>query len=261
MDWSSLGRCVVAAESTIVIAWLCLHGLRGLRKQSASVLAVLVLLGVGTALDAQKTNGVNNLPPMPLPPRLVPVAATVAEDDVARGWRVESVTTNETLSYTMPSNAVYVSNWHIHGARSSFGNNVVNLGGTSASDWAFPLGTNGAAFSSFWYFVDGRIRPKPKDIIRKYNVTTNDVLGDLRSLSAKYSLSETNDEKRLAREMAFMWIGHYGGTNDLAQLETVMTNNADYAQESALFATGDKTSSISRRRLRTASPARKYGII
>ena len=105
------------------------------------------------------------------------------------------------------------------------------------------------------------VNPTPDDIIRKYNVTTNDVLRDLWSLSAKYSLSETNDEKRLAREMAFMWIGHYGGTNDLAQLETVMTNNADYAQESALFATGDKTSSISRRRLRTASPARKYGII
>jgi len=77
------------------------------------------------------------------------------------------VTTNETLSYTMPSNAVYVSNWHIHGARSSFGNNVVNLGGASAPDWAFPLGTNGAAFSSFWYFVDGRIRPKPKDAFRE----------------------------------------------------------------------------------------------
>jgi len=175
MDWSSLGRCVVAAESTIVIAWLCLHGLRGLRKQSASALAVLVLLGVGTALDAQKTNGVNNLPPMPMPPRSAPIVATVTEDDVARGWRVECVTTNETLSYTMPSNAVYISNWHIHGARSSFGNNVVNLGttgttgilpvgdGVQSSDWSFPLGTNGAAFSSFWYFVDGRIRPTPKD--------------------------------------------------------------------------------------------------
>ena len=30
-------------------------------------------------------------------------------------------------------------------------------------DWRFPLGTNDAAFSSFWYFIDGRIRPTPKD--------------------------------------------------------------------------------------------------
>ncbi len=80
------------------------------------------------------------------------------------------------------------------------------------------------------------VSPTPDDIIRKYNVTTNDVLRDLWSLSAKYSMSETNDEKRLAREHAFMWIGSYGGTNDLAQLETVMTNSADYAQEYALMA-------------------------
>ena len=29
------------------------------------------------ALRAQKTNGVNNLPPMPMPPRSAPVVATV----------------------------------------------------------------------------------------------------------------------------------------------------------------------------------------
>ena len=83
---------------------------------------------------------------------------------------------------------------------------------------------------------DEDVSPTPDDIIRKYNVTTNDVLRDLWSLSAKYSPSETNEEKRLAREMAFRWIGSYGGTNDLAQLATVMTNSADYAQEDALLA-------------------------
>ena len=35
------------------------------------------------------------------------------------------------------------------------------------TSWSFPLGTNGAAFSSFWYFVDGRIRPRPKDTTRE----------------------------------------------------------------------------------------------
>ena len=81
-----------------------------------------------TAVVAQKTNGVNNLPPVPMPPRSVPVVETVTEDDVARGWRVESVATNEPVSYTMPSNAVYVGNWHVHGARSSFGKNVIDFG-------------------------------------------------------------------------------------------------------------------------------------
>ena len=84
-----------------------------------------------TAFIAQKSNGVNNLPPMPLPPRSVPVVSAITEDDVARGWRVESVTTNETLSYAMPSNAVYVNNWHVHGARSSFGRNIIDFGNES----------------------------------------------------------------------------------------------------------------------------------
>ena len=85
-----------------------------------------------------------------------PVQTTL--NDIARGWRVESVTTNAAISYAMPTNAMLVGNWHIHGARSSFGNNRIDFG-----DWYFPLGTNGEAFSSFWYFVDGRIRPTPKD--------------------------------------------------------------------------------------------------
>ena len=75
-----------------------------------------------------------------------------------RGWRVESVTTNAAVSYAMPTNATLVGNWHIHGASSSFGNNRIDFG-----NWAFPLGTNDEVFSSFWYFIDGRIRPAPRD--------------------------------------------------------------------------------------------------
>ena len=168
MDWHLLGNGVAALECALVLAWLCRIGVRGLRKLPVPVLIVFLSLATGTGIVAQKTNGVNNLPPMPL--RSAPVVETVSEDDVARGWRVECVTTNETISYTMPSNAVYVSNWHVHGARSSFGNNVVNLGSAGTprpTGWTFPLGTNSAAFSSFWYFVDGRIRPKPKDAARE----------------------------------------------------------------------------------------------
>ena len=78
-----------------------------------------------------------------------------------RGWRVESVTTNAAVSYAMPTNAALVGNWHIHGAASSFGNNVVDFGVLRTSgtlvptNWSFPLGTNDEAFSSFWYFIDG----------------------------------------------------------------------------------------------------------
>ncbi len=78
--------------------------------------------------------------------------------------------------------------------------------------------------------------PSPDDIIRKYSVSTNVVVQDLWSIVAKYGLSETNDTKRQIREIAVSWIGDYGSTNDLAQLSSIVTNNADYAQESALFA-------------------------
>ena len=79
-----------------------------------------------------------------------PVQTT--NDDISRGWRVESVTTNAAVSYAMPTNATLVGNCHVRGAASSFGNNRIDF-----DDFAFPLGTNNAAFSTFWYFVDGRI--------------------------------------------------------------------------------------------------------
>ena len=139
-------------------------------------------------ITAQKTNNVNNLPPQqmmagggsfqtgftgltglsgvgnlvnPVNPVQTTVAQTTVED-IARGWRVECVATNENLSYEMPTNAATVGNWHVHGAASSFGMNRISFNGFS-----FPLGTNGAEFSSFWYFVDGRIRPTPKDAERE----------------------------------------------------------------------------------------------
>ena len=170
MDWHLLGNGVVTFECALILAWFSRIGVKGLRKLPVPVLIAFLSLASGTSIVAQKTNGVNNIPPMPIPPRSVPVVETISEDDVARGWRVESVTTNETVSYEMPSNAVYVSNWHIHGARSSFGNNVIDFGSAGTprpTSWTFPLGTNDEAFSSFWYFVDGRIRPRPKDTMRE----------------------------------------------------------------------------------------------
>ena len=59
-------------------------------------------------------------------PTLNPVQTTI--DEIARGWRVESVTTNAAVSYAMPTNAALVGNWHIHGASSSFGSNRIDFG-------------------------------------------------------------------------------------------------------------------------------------
>ena len=85
----------------------------------------------------------------------IPVQTTNA--DISRGWRVESVTTNAAISYEMPSNATLVGNWH---KRGTFGEWMrLELG-----DFAFPIGTNATAYSSFSIFNDGKIRPIPRDV-------------------------------------------------------------------------------------------------
>ena len=180
MNWMSFGNGIVAAGVLCAIVAICVFALRALGRKSALFLAVFAAVSVVATLTAQKTNGVPPNMNSPLPQmqqggglsltgftRLTgfegnlvnlvnPVQTTL--NDIARGWRVESVTTNAAISYAMPVNGTLVGCWHIHGARSSFGNNRIDFG-----DWYFPLGTNGEAFSSFWYFADGRIRPTPKD--------------------------------------------------------------------------------------------------
>ena len=158
-DWLAFGYCVVAAMILVGIVALCVSGIRALLRRSTAFLLVFTAASSLTSITAQKTNNVNNLPPQQMMAgggsfltgftgltglsgvgNLVnpvnPVQTTI--EDIARGWRVEFVATNENLSYEMPTNAVLVGNWHVHGAASSFG-----------------------------YFVDGRIRPTPKDAERE----------------------------------------------------------------------------------------------
>ena len=116
MNWHLLGNCVVVAECVCIFAFLVCINVRALRRLSASLLLALSLLAVGTSLDAQKTN---NVPPNMNQPQMMqgpsfqtgltgllgfgnlinlvnPVQATI--DDISRGWRVESVTTNAAVS-------------------------------------------------------------------------------------------------------------------------------------------------------------------
>ena len=192
VDWFYIGYCTVMAMFAAAFAYAAAFGLRALRRLPRSILLGFATAATVATLTAQKTN---NVPPnMNQPqmqqgggvsqteftgltgfgevgenssswrnenstlqlqletPTLNPVQTT--SGDIARGWRVESVATNAAVSYAMPTNATLVENWHVHGASSSFGNNRIDFG-----DWRFPLGTNDEAFSSFWYFIDGRIRP------------------------------------------------------------------------------------------------------
>ena len=159
-DWFYIGYCVAIAECVAFLAWLAKVNCHALRKLSLSHLLALSILAFGTSLDAQKTNQLLRVIGGFLWQGMM--GETVEGYDIARGWRVECAATNENISYEMPTNAALVGNWHVHGASSSFGNNRIDFG-----DWRFPLGTNNATFSSFWYFVDGRIRPTPKDAVRE----------------------------------------------------------------------------------------------
>ena len=242
MNWHFLGSCFVVAECVCIFAFLVRINVRALRRLSASLLLALSLLAVGTSLDAQKTN---NVPPnmnSPLPQMMQgpsfqtgltgllgignlinlvnPVQATI--DDISRGWRVESVTTNAAVSYAMPTNAALVGNWHIHGAVSSFGNNRIDFG-----DWAFPLGTNDEAFSSFWYFIDGRIRPTPRDAAHEIcavGVPMSAVPGQ----SQFWQLDGDDGSRVLTWENFFL----DGDTNSPVNAQIVLSPNGDFLTRS-----------------------------
>ena len=183
-DWLYIGYCTVMAMFAVAAAYAVAFGLRALRRLPRSLLLGFAAAAIVATLTAQKTN---NVPPNMNQPQMQPgggsfqtgftgltglvgigniatlvnpVQTTI--DDIMRGWRVESVTTNAAVSYAMPTNATLVGNWHIHGAASSFGNNRIDFG-----NWSFPLGTNDEAFSSFWYFIDGRIRTAPRDVVHE----------------------------------------------------------------------------------------------
>ncbi len=84
---------------------------------------------------------------------------------------------------------------------------------------------------------ENEVIPTPDDVKKKFNLTDVELYNDIMSLACKYSNTETNKEKRICRSSAIGWLGGYGSTNDLSFLAAIRTNNVDYAQEAAVFAT------------------------
>ena len=75
----------------------------------------------------------------------------VTAEDIARGYRLASVSTNASVSYSCPTNGAVWSSWTRRGAfRDWF---------TLAfpADWTFPLGSN--ELDRVTVFADARIRP------------------------------------------------------------------------------------------------------
>ena len=80
------------------------------------------------------------------------------------------------------------------------------------------------------------VLPTPADIKERYKINDIQLINDLKALSMKYSVAETNAENRLCRISSIGWMADYGTTNELQYLRSIMYNQKDYAQEAALEA-------------------------
>ena len=140
-----------------VIVWLCRSGRRAAVwwRSLRAWLDKIVFIGLFMACILIGGTKLNNppLPQMPLPQSVVQM---VTDDEIAQGYRLESVATNDAILYAMLDGVSPSFNWH---KRGTFGEwSRLDLGGFS-----FPLGTNDEAVTAFSVFNDGRIRPRPRD--------------------------------------------------------------------------------------------------
>ena len=78
--------------------------------------------------------------------------------------------------------------------------------------------------------------PTPDDVKRRFNLSDSQLLQDIIAMTQRYSKAETNEDKRICRSSAVLWMCGYGTTNNLPYLRSIMYDNTDYAQEDALFA-------------------------
>ena len=117
-------------------------------RKSRSIFVALALLACCTTLDAEKTNTM-----LRVIHGLVTSVQTVSEDDIARGYRQESMTTNLEPFAEMPSNAVEYTRWSLRGGFAA--DFALHLG-----NFVFPVGTN--RVSRFDVLSGGAVEPLPR---------------------------------------------------------------------------------------------------
>ena len=180
-----------------LLAWLATKrlvssGIRQIRKLPRAMQAIFLIIAIIATVEAQKanTNGNNNAsggtngmmnagapfsspihgPPATLQNGMTAImqhntlllrlqstgVPTLTTNDVINGYCVLSETFSSDVE--LPTNAVPVGNWHIHGASSPFGANKTDFPG-----FPFPFGTNEVMSSDTWFFQDGKIRADLRD--------------------------------------------------------------------------------------------------
>ncbi|MBR0068225.1 MAG: hypothetical protein IJQ00_11565, partial [Kiritimatiellae bacterium] len=138
---SALAAIVVG----VVGAWLCKGVASAMRRPLAvariiafvAVSAFCVIRGGAKFLMPPATTGGTPVVPVmqsPATGETPVVPEVVTPEEIAQGWRLESVTTNEAVSYAMPTNGVEYAPWSLGGGYET--HFPLDLG-----ELAFPFGT------------------------------------------------------------------------------------------------------------------------
>ena len=221
INWNIVGTFAALAFCGLITAMLMR---KPLKAACASFMAMphflkvaLVSIAIVATVQAQKQNGGNGTQGLPTPPRLVPpvLSQTVSDEEIARGYRFAYETNDIAHNYTMPANATYVGNAHIHGAASSFGRNLVDFGG-----WSFHFGPSNTRYSSAWWFIDGRIRFAPHDAGRE--ISTG-VSGSVLAMQGRSRIWHGPCDGGYAICWENVFLG--GDTNAATNLQIVMRDN------------------------------------
>lgn len=221
-NWNLVGTFAALAFCGLLAAMLLR---RPLKAACASFMAMpnllkvaLVSIAIVATVQAQKQqNGGNGTQGQPNPPRLVPwtLPQTVSDEEIAQGYCFAYETNDIAHSFTMPTNASYAGNAHIHGAASSLGRNFVDFGG-----WSFLFGPSDTRYSSAWWLIDGRIRFAPHDAEREISIGAS---GSVLAMQGRSRVWHGPCDGGYAICWENVFVG--GDTNAAANLQIVMRDN------------------------------------
>ena len=129
--WICLSALAAIAVG-VVGAWLC----RGVASATRRLLTVarIIAFAVVSAFCVLR-GGAKFLMPLPSTGGTSVVPVVVTQEEIAQGWRLASVTTNEAVSYAMPTNGVEYMPWSLGGGYEM--HFPLDLG----DDFGFPFGT------------------------------------------------------------------------------------------------------------------------
>ena len=121
--------------------------------------------------------------------------------DILRGYRLESVATNDEISYALPSDGEVRTTWHLTGAYEDVQKiglgGLESLEGLGSASFKFPLGTN--LCSSLWAYTWGKVRPQLKNSENEI-AAVGAPMSAIPSVSRFWTMATTNDTYLLTWE-------------------------------------------------------------